>query len=224
MTKRGVFITGATGTLGSALIPLLADHNTHFFLMGRRASKLEKLDDALRQKGATATLIAHDFKKPFDVSLLINALLEKNISLETCAFFAATLQGAKPFKDYTPAEWLEAYHVNFSINVIFLKALLPFFEKNHTSSHIILPYCRPIPAYDTPYGTAKDSLKSLFQTLQTEYNSMEKINFHLFETTPFQSPLSKKLFPGIPQETYPSPHTVAEKLLQEIEKRSQHAN
>jgi len=214
-TLRYALITGATGTFGQALVQELASHYDHFFLLGRHINKLEVLDDSLKRANCTATLIPQDFTAPFDLSILRNHIHEKTKALHFFAACAVTHPKAQPFKDVALTSWLQTFQVNFSVNVMLIKGLMPFFQHDDLA-YLLFPSCRFLPAYDTAYAASKAALDQFIENVAQEYVSRPHLKWCLANPGLMQSPLLQALYPGYQQKDFPLARERAQTLLKHL--------
>lgn len=212
-------ITGATGTLGSALVAELTNQYQHFFLLGRNIQKLEALDDQLKSNGCTTTLIPQDFTQPFDPTILVNHIREKTHALHFFAACAVTHGKARPFQDVKLENWFQTHQINFSINVLLIKLLLPFLQEAD-QAHLLFPSCRFLPAYDAAYTSSKAALETLIENIAKE-STANNLKWCLFNTGLMRSPLAHSLFPGEKSENFLSPHTQAKQLIKRLLEKEQ---
>ena len=78
MTKQTILITGATSGIGSELAHQYAGPNTHLILVGRSASRLQKISSHIISMGGTVTLKAIDVREQVAMAAWLKEQDQKN--------------------------------------------------------------------------------------------------------------------------------------------------
>ncbi|MEQ1611214.1 MAG: SDR family NAD(P)-dependent oxidoreductase, partial [Hyphomicrobiaceae bacterium] len=64
LAGRIALVTGASRGIGRAVVLALAEAGAHVIIVARTTGALEEVDDAVRARGGSATLVNLDMRKP----------------------------------------------------------------------------------------------------------------------------------------------------------------
>lgn len=111
MSKRIVFITGATSGIGEATARLLARNNFDLILCGRRRDRLEKLQRELAEY-TEVTALSFDIRIQQDVKKSIASLPERWKAIDVLINNAGNAHGLDPIQSGKIEDWDAMMDIN----------------------------------------------------------------------------------------------------------------
>ena len=124
MTRRTVLITGASAGIGAALARVYADEGWDLILTARRETALEAVAAALRENGASVTVLTADLAAPDAALALVDQIAARGLTVDGLvnnAGFSLTTG----FLATEPAEHAAMIRVMLTVPVELSRLLLP---------------------------------------------------------------------------------------------------
>ena len=214
-------ITGASRGLGKALAESLAGEGQHLLLLARTVGALESVDDAVRKKGGTATLIPCDLlaparpHEPHPLDALGALIYERFGRLDRVIFAAAQAGPASPLGHITPEEWQRVMNINALAPLRLLRSVDPILrataKEGNRAPQVLALTCAvgraPAP-YLSAYGASKAALENAILAYAAEMQNLG-ITAALCDPGPMATRLRGQLFPGEDQSKVPTPEARA---------------
>lgn len=216
-SKENIFITGATGGLGTALTKSLANKNVHLILLAKDSPELEALDDYVKQKGAECTMVPFDLQHYPALDQLAAPFAERFVHLDHFISCAADLGPLMPTEQIPPAKWRLIIDTNLTANWQLLRVCSPLLERAKNGRVTFCTGTSLIGAFDAAYSTSKAGLNALLKTYARE-KAHTKIRANLIDPGPMKTNLRKKAFEKDPLDTLPTPEEIAIKILPYLQK------
>src|SRR5712675_1573021 len=116
LSGRIAVVTGASRGIGYAAALALARAGTHVVAVARTVGGLEELDDAIRAKGGTATLVPLDMKDSDGIARLALSLNERYGRLDVLVGNAGFLTTPSPLGHIEPKAWDDVMAINVTAN------------------------------------------------------------------------------------------------------------
>jgi NAD(P)-dependent dehydrogenase (short-subunit alcohol dehydrogenase family) len=213
MTKnedRIALVTGASRGIGRAVALELARRGWRVIAVARAQKALEKLDDAIKALGGTATLIPLDLKDLTAIDGLAAPLFERFGKLDGLAACAGALGSLMPAHQATPAVMDETILVNYLANQRLIRALHPLLRESDAGRAVFVTSgaAKNPRAYWAPYAASKAALDALVTSYAAELG-VTPIKANLFNPGPTRTAMRAKAFPGEDPMTLPAPEEVA---------------
>ena len=129
--KKTAFITGATSGIGKATAELFAKNNIRLILCGRRAERLDKLQELLSDYTEVTTL-QFDVSKRDEVASAIASLPENFKNIDILINNAGNAHGLSTIQDGDIDDWDAMLDINVKGLLYVSKAIIPNMIANHT--------------------------------------------------------------------------------------------
>ena len=128
--KKTAFITGATSGIGKATAELFAKNNIRLILCGRRAERLDKLQELLSNLTEVTTL-QFDVSKRDEVTAAIESLPENFKNIDILINNAGNAHGLASIQDGDLDDWDAMLDINVKGLLYVSKAIIPKMIKNN---------------------------------------------------------------------------------------------
>lgn len=208
--QRVALITGATRGLGRAVAHALAENNVHVIITGRTIGALEELDDEIRAKGGSATLLRLDMRKGDLIDKLGPTIFERWGKLDIFVANAALLGPLSPLGHITSDTWDEIINTNLNANWRLIRTLDPLLQHSEAGRVVFITSGAATGrnAYWGPYAVSKAGLEALAHTYAAEVAN-SKVRVNIANPGAMRTTMRAKAFPGEDPATLPCPSDVA---------------
>lgn len=201
LADRVVFITGASGGLGSALARACAAGGATVVLHGKTQRKLEALyDEIMTARQPEPTILPLDLAKAGaeDFGNVSNALQAQLGRLDALVHTAAALGSLGPIEHQSFDSWLTLLRVNVAAPMGLTRALMPLLDASPDASVIFTLDDRgETPrAYWGGYAVTKAGVGTLARELADEWENRERLRVNAVVPGPIHSPLRGRTHPG----------------------------
>lgn len=209
LADRVVFVTGASGGLGSALARACAAAGATVVLHGKTQRKLEALYDEIRAAGhPEPTILPLDLAKAGaeDFSNVASALQVQLGHLDALVHTAAALGTLGPIEHQSFDSWLTLLRVNVAAPMGLTRALLPLLDNAADASVVFTLDDRgETPrAYWGGYAVTKAGVGTLARELADEWENRERLRVNAVVPGPIHSPLRGRTHPGEDKSRLPT--------------------
>ena len=207
---RVAVVTGASRGIGRAAALALAEAGAHVIAVARTQGALEELDDAIRQRGASATLVPLDLTDYDGIDRLGAAINERWRRLDIVVGNAGILGNLMPVGHVTPKVWDQVMAINVTANWRLIRSLDPLLQMSDAGRAIFVSSgaaskCR---AYWGPYSVSKAALEALVRTYAAE-TANTRIRAMLLNPGPLRTSMRAAAMPGEDPETLRTPEDLA---------------
>ena len=202
LQDRVILVTGASGSIGSALALACAKFGARVILNGRSVRKLEKTYDAIVAAGGPRPSIAPlDFEKAdaTGYDALAEAIANEFGRLDGLAHVGAMLGDRSPILHYDVPTWMKVMHVNVTAPFILTRTLLPLLDRSEDASIVFTTSGVSVRgrAYWGAYAVSKFADEGLMQVLADELDTDRKqIRSNSVNPGAVRSPMRAKAYPG----------------------------
>jgi len=201
LAGRVLLVTGASGTLGSALALECARLGAQVILNGRSVRKLEKVYDAIVAGGAPRPSIAPlDFEKADATAYdsLATSMRREFGRLDGLAHVGALLGDRSPILHYDVPTWLKVMHVNVNAPFLLTRTLLPLLAESTDPSIVFTTSGVSVKgrAYWGAYAVSKFADEGLMQVLADELATDRPIRVNSVNPGALRSPMRAMAYPG----------------------------
>ena len=207
---RVAVVTGASRGIGRAAALALAEAGAHVIAVARTQGGLEELDDAIRARGASATLVPLDLTDYDGIDRLGAAINERWRRLDILVGNAGILGNLMPVGHVTPKVWDQVMAINVTANWRLIRSLDPLLQMSDAGRAVFVSSgaaakCR---AYWGPYSVSKAALEALVRTYAAETVNT-RIRSMLLNPGPLRTSMRAAAMPGEDPLTLLTPEDLA---------------
>lgn len=215
LVGRIALVTGASRGIGRAVVLALADAGAHVVIVARTTGALEEVDDAVRARGGSATLVNLDLRKPDRVDALGPGLFERWGKLDILVANAGVLGPLSPLAHVTSEAWADTMEINLNANWRLLRTLDPLLRRSDAGRAIFVSSGAAAAknAYWGPYAVSKAGLEALVKTYAHEV-AETPIRANIINPGPIRTAMRAKAFPGEDPMTLATPEDIAPLFLE----------
>jgi NAD(P)-dependent dehydrogenase (short-subunit alcohol dehydrogenase family) len=211
LKDRIALITGASRGLGKAIALAYAGEGAHVLLLARSLATLGRVDDEIKAKSGTASLIPLDLADGPAIDALGPSLYERFGRLDILVGNAAILGALSPLPHIASAHWEKVLAVNLTANWRLIRTLDPLLRRSDAGRAIFVTssVARSARAYWAPYSVSKAALETLAKTYANE-TSGTPIRVNLVDPWAMATRMRAEAYPGEDQATLPPPEAVTD--------------
>jgi NAD(P)-dependent dehydrogenase (short-subunit alcohol dehydrogenase family) len=207
-------VTGASRGIGRATAIALAEAGAHVVAVARTVGALEELDDAIKAKGGSATLVPLDLRDFPAIDRLGAALFERYKKLDVFVGNAGVLGPTSPLGHIDPPAWDETLAVNVTTNWRLIRSFDPLLRASDAGRVVLVTSgvtAQPR-AYWGPYSVSKAAVDMLARIYAAETASTN-VKVNVFGPGPIRTRMRAQGFPGEDPMTLDTPEQVAPYLV-----------
>jgi NAD(P)-dependent dehydrogenase (short-subunit alcohol dehydrogenase family) len=213
LAARRILVTGAGDGIGRAAALTFAAHGASVILLGRTASKLEKVYDEIEQRGGPqAAILPLDLAQatPAHYEQIAQTIEKEFGRLDGLLHNAADAGTLTPMELYEPDMWYRVMQVNLHAAWLLTRACLPLLRKSGDASIVFTTadVGREGRAYRGAYGVSCFGLEGLMQILAAELSSGEKIRANSLNPGAVRTGMRARAYPGENPRTLPAPEDI----------------
>ena len=208
--QRIVVITGASRGIGRATALEMAGPDTHIVALARTEGGLEELDDAIADRGGSATLVPLDIRDFDALDRLGMALLEAHGRVDAVFANAGVLGKLSPIAHIEEKVWKEVMDVNVTAVFRTIRALDPLLQRSPAGRALFVTsgVARNPKAYWAGYAISKAAIDMMAQIYAAE-NAKTPVCANLVNPGPIRTRMRAKAMPGEDPETLDTPEMIA---------------
>ena len=194
---RVAVVTGASRGVGRAAALALAEAGAHVIALARTQGALEELDDQIRERGGSATLVPVDVKDYPALDRLGAAIHQRWGKLDILVGNAGILGELAPITHIDPPVWDDVMAVNVTANWRLIRSLDPLLRASDAGRAIFLTSgaAEKCTAYWGPYSVSKAALEALVRTYAAE-TVTTPVRVMLISPGPLRTAMRQKAMPG----------------------------
>jgi NAD(P)-dependent dehydrogenase (short-subunit alcohol dehydrogenase family) len=210
LSNRIAVVTGASRGIGRAAALALADAGAHVVALARTQGALEELDDAIRERGSTATLVPVNLKDFDALDRLGAAIHERWGKLDVLLGNAGILGELAPITHVDQPVWDEVMAVNVTANYRLIRSLDPLLRASDAGRAIFVSSAsaHKCTAYWGPYSISKAALEALVRTYAAE-TVTTPVKAMLLNPGPLRTAMRRNAMPGEDPMTLKTPEDLA---------------
>ncbi len=214
LSGRLIVVTGASRGIGWHAALALAEAGAHIVAIARTVGGLEELDDAIRAKGGSATLVPLDLRDGDALDRLGLSIWERWKKLDGLVANAGELGVITPVSHLEPKVFEQTMAVNVTANYRLIRSLEPLLLQSDAGRALFVTSgaverCRP---FWSAYSASKAALEAIVKTWAAEVAST-KLRVNLIDPGPMRTAMRAKAMPGENAETLPHPSLLAPHIL-----------
>jgi NAD(P)-dependent dehydrogenase (short-subunit alcohol dehydrogenase family) len=210
LLNRVAVVTGASRGIGRAAALALAEAGAHVIALARTQGALESLDDEIRAKGGSATLVPVNLKDLDALDRLGAAIHERWGKLDILLGNAGQLGELAPITHVDQPVWDEVMAVNVTANYRLLRSLDPLLRASDAGRAIFVTSGAAYKhtAYWGVYSVSKAALEALVRTYAAE-TVTTPIKAMLLNPGPLRTSMRRAAMPGEDPLTLKTPEDLA---------------
>jgi NAD(P)-dependent dehydrogenase (short-subunit alcohol dehydrogenase family) len=217
LSGRTVVVTGASRGIGWNAALAIAEAGAHVIAIARTVGALEELDDEIKAKGGSATLVPLDLRDLDAIDRLGFSIYERWGKLDGLVGNAGQLGVITPVGHLDQKEWDNVMTVNVTANYRLIRSLDPLLRQSDAGRSLFLSSgaavnCRP---YWGVYSASKAALEAIVRTYAAEIDS-STVRTNLLDPGPLHTQMRAKAKPGEDPETLQHPRVVAPDIVRMI--------
>jgi NAD(P)-dependent dehydrogenase (short-subunit alcohol dehydrogenase family) len=211
---RIAVVTGASRGIGRAAALALGAAGAHVIAVARTVGGLEELDDAIQEKGGTASLVPLDLKDSEGIDRLGFTLFERYGRIDILVGNAGILGSLSPLGHIEPRDWDDVMAVNLTANWRLIRSMDPLLRKSDAGRAIFITSGAAwrASAYWGPYAVSKAGLDTLVRTYAHETENTT-VRANLLSPGPTRTQMRAAAMPGENPETLPPADAIAPSVL-----------
>lgn len=210
LQDRVILVTGAGGTIGSAVAKALAGHGATVVLLGRRVKPLETVYDEIEAgNGAKPAIIPINLATASwsEFQNIATNLDNEFGRLDGLLHNAATLGTLAPFEHQDIETWQKVMQVNLHAPFLLTRACLPLLKRS-TQASVLFTTCgasQQRRAFWGAYGVSKAGLETMMYSLADELENHASLRVFGVDPGPIRSRLRAAAFPAEDPSHLPEP-------------------
>jgi NAD(P)-dependent dehydrogenase (short-subunit alcohol dehydrogenase family) len=210
LQDRIAVVTGASRGIGRAAALALAEAGAHIVALARTQGALEELDDAVRAKGSSATLVPLNLKDYDALDRLGAAIHGRWGKLDILLGNAGILGELAPITHVDQPVWDEVMAVNVTANYRLIRSLDPLLRASDAGRAIFVSSgaAHKCTAYWGPYSISKAALEALVRTYAAE-TVTTPVRAMLLNPGPLRTNMRRAAMPGEDPLTLKTPEDLA---------------
>jgi NAD(P)-dependent dehydrogenase (short-subunit alcohol dehydrogenase family) len=214
LSNRVAVVTGASRGIGRAAALALAEAGAHIIALARTQGALEALDDEIRAKGSSATLVPVNLKDLDAIDRLGAAIYERWGKLDILLGNAGILGELAPITHVDQPVWDEVMAVNVTANYRLIRSLDPLLRASDAGRAIFLTSgaAHKCKAYWGVYAVSKAALEALVRTYAAE-TVTTPVKAMLLNPGPLRTSMRRTAMPGEDPLTLKTPEDLAPHIL-----------
>lgn len=215
LAGRIALVTGASRGIGRAVVLALAEAGAHVIIVARTTGALEEVDDEVRARGGTATLVQLDLRKPDRVDALGPSVFQRWGKLDILVGNAGILGPLSPLAHVTNDAWSDVMEINLNANWRLIRTLDPLLRRSDAGRAIFVSSgaASAKNAYWGPYAVSKAGLEALVKTYAHEIEATP-IRANIINPGPIRTAMRAKAFPGEDPLRLATPEEIAPLFLE----------
>lgn len=207
---RVAVVTGASRGIGYFAARALAEAGAHIVAVARTVGGLEDLDDEIKAKGGSATLVPLDLKDGEGIDRLGAAIYERWGKLDIFFANAGILGQLSPLGHVPPKVWDDVMAINVTANWRLVRSFDPLLRLSDAGRAIFMSSgaAQSCPAFWGPYSVSKAAVEALARTYAAEMKNTP-VRVAIVNPGATRTAMRAKAMPGENPETLPHPSEIA---------------
>lgn len=213
LASRIILVTGAGDGIGRAAALAFAEHGASVILLGRTASKLEKVYDEIERRGwPEAAILPLDLAQatPMHYDQLAQTVAKEFGHLDGLLHNAADAGTLTPIELYQPDTWYRVIQVNLHAAWLLTRACLPLLRQSADASIVFTTadVGRQGRAYWGAYGVSGFGLEGLMQILAAELATEGRVRANSLNPGAVRTTMRARTYPGEDAGKLPPPEDI----------------
>ncbi|AFR26163.1 SDR family NAD(P)-dependent oxidoreductase [Bartonella quintana] len=211
---RVALVIGASRGIGYHLALELAARDAHIIALARTMSGLTELDNKIREKGASATLIPLDLYHMENIDALSVSIAKRWEKLDIMVANAAILGTLSPIAHIENRVFEDVFQINLISQWRLIKAIDPLLRKSDAGRAILLSssVAHVARAFWGAYAASKAALEMIARCWAEELKQTP-IKINCVDPGATRTAMRAQAMPDEDPQTLPSAQEVAEKIV-----------
>jgi len=207
---RVTLVTGASRGIGYAAAEALAEAGSDIIAIARTQGGLEALDDAVKAKGQSCTLVPMDLTQTDGIDRLGAIINERWGKLDGLMANAGMLGEITPVPHLDPKTWDKLVNVNLTANFRLIRSLDPLLRASDSGRALFMTsgVANTRRAYWGAYAATKAGLEALVQCYAKEAE-VTALKVNLLNPGATRTAMRAKAMPGEDPSKLPNPSDIA---------------
>ena len=217
LTGKIVLVTGASRGIGYQAALEAARRGAHVIAVARTVGGLEALDDAIKQRGGTSTLVPLDLREGDAIDRLGRVIFDRWGHLDGLIGNAGQLGVITPVPHLDVKDFDTAFAVNVTANFRLIRSMDLLLRQSEAGRAVFVSssLSHSATAYWGAYAASKAALEALVKSYASELVSTP-VRINVFWPGAVRTAMRAKAMPGEDPETLPKPAEVAPMLVDMI--------
>jgi len=215
LSNRVALITGASRGIGAAVAERFAAEAAHVILAARTVGGLEEVDDRVKAKGGTATLVPVNLTDFDKIDQLGQSIFDRFGRLDIVVGNAATLGDLSPVSHYNPKIWDQVFALNVTTNYRLIRSLDRLLRGSDAGRAIFVTSGvghSPV-AYFGAYAASKAALEMMVKMYALEVTK-SPLKVNLLDPGVVRTKMRAQGFPGENPMIHPAPEEITERFVE----------
>ena len=215
LAGRIALVTGASRGIGRAVALALGGAGAHVVCLARTVGALEDLDDAIRAKGGSASLVPCDLKDFDAIDRLGGTVAERWGKLDILIANGGVLGPLSPMGHVDIKAFDTVMAVNVTANWRLIRSFDPLLTLSDAGRAIFLTSgaAHKARAFWGPYAASKAALEVLARTYADETEHLGTLKVMLVNPGPLRTRMRQDAMPGEDPMTLKTPEELAPEIL-----------
>ena len=211
LKDRIALVTGASRGIGRAAALALAEAGAHVIAMARTVGALEELDDAIKAKGGSASLVPCDITDFDALDRLGGTIHQRWGKLDILLANAGMLGPLSPLGHVDVKAFDKVMAVNVTANWRLIRSLDPLLSASDAGRAIFISSgaAHKARAFWGPYALSKAALEVLARTYADESAHLGTLKVMLVNPGPLRTRMRQDAMPGEDPLTLKTPEDLA---------------
>jgi len=207
---RVTLVTGASRGIGYAAAEALAEAGSDIIAIARTQGGLEALDDAVKAKGQSCTLVPMDLTQTDGIDRLGAIINERWGKLDGLFANAGMLGEITPIPHLDPKIWDKLVSLNLTANYRLIRSLDPLLRASDSGRALFMTsgVANTRRAYWGAYAATKAGLEALVQCYAKEAE-VTALKVNLLNPGATRTAMRAKAMPGEDPSKLPNPSDIA---------------
>ncbi len=207
---RVALVTGASRGIGRAVALRFAEEGAEVVLVARTQGALEEVDDIVRARGGSASLVPGDLTDFAMIDRMGAAVYERWGRLDVLVGNAGILGVLAPLVHVAPATWDQVIAVNLTANWRLLRSFDPLLRTSRAGRAIFVTSgVAAGRAYWGAYAVSKGALETMVKTYAAEV-AKTAVRANLVDPGATRTRMRAEAYPGEDPQTVKPPEAVAD--------------
>jgi NAD(P)-dependent dehydrogenase (short-subunit alcohol dehydrogenase family) len=209
---RSVLITGATGTLGTAVTRRFLERG-HDVVGASSSHSSHAPRQSSYESSARLHLLQADVTEPASVATLVAGAVEALGTIEVLVHLVGGWAGSKPIQDHSPAEWDRVLGLNLRSAFLCSRAVIPHMREQGWGRIVFVSAraARQDREGQGVYAVAKSGVSVLAEAIAEE-NRDKDVTANVVAPAALDTPANRAVAPGSDPSDLVSPDVVAEMI------------
>ncbi|MFK7902340.1 MAG: SDR family NAD(P)-dependent oxidoreductase [Nitratireductor sp.] len=206
LSNKIAVVTGASRGIGYHAALSMAEAGAHIIAIAKTVGGLEALDDEIKAKGGTATLVPMDLQDFDAIDRLGAAIHEKWGKLDILVANAGILGGLSPLGHIAPKKFDQLMNINVTANWRLIRSLDPLLQKSDAGRALFLSSGAPhsCKAFWGGYAASKAAVEALARVYANE-NANTNLNANIINPGATRTKMRAQAMPGEDPQSIPHP-------------------